>query len=284
MLWLRSRLKRHETMLLRTIVHPTDCAPASFAAFTHALRIALETKGRLVILHFLQDRAGEGWQNPREWLRHTFEQWGYLDRGRRLEDIDIRLGMQIENVAIHHAGAPSDQVVHYLNQHACDLVILPTHAREGIDRLLKGSIAETIFREAKIATLFVPHHARGFVDQITGDFRLRRVLIPIDGSPNPYRAMDSAQALAKLLTGANVEADLLHVGSRRPDIGSSTGQIILRHGNVVQTILDASDEYDVDLICMPTAGRHGVLDAIRGSTTERVLRNAPCPLLAVAAT
>jgi nucleotide-binding universal stress UspA family protein len=34
---------------------------------------------------------------------------------------------------------------------------------------------------------------------------------------------------------------------------------------------------------MPTAGREGVFDALRGSTTERVLRRAPCPLLAVPA-
>jgi nucleotide-binding universal stress UspA family protein len=32
---------------------------------------------------------------------------------------------------------------------------------------------------------------------------------------------------------------------------------------------------------MPTAGHHGVLDALRGSTTERVIRHAPCPVLAL---
>ena len=43
----------------------------------------------------------------------------------------------------------------------------------------------------------------------------------------------------------------------------------------------AADEIKADLIVMPTAGRAGVFDALRGSTTERVLRRAPCPLLAV---
>jgi nucleotide-binding universal stress UspA family protein len=38
-----------------------------------------------------------------------------------------------------------------------------------------------------------------------------------------------------------------------------------------------------NLIAMPTAGHHGFLDAVRGSTTERVLRHAPCPVLAVPA-
>jgi nucleotide-binding universal stress UspA family protein len=47
--------------------------------------------------------------------------------------------------------------------------------------------------------------------------------------------------------------------------------------------VDAAIELDVDLIAMPTAGHHGVLDALRGSTTERVIRHAPCPVLALAA-
>jgi len=34
---------------------------------------------------------------------------------------------------------------------------------------------------------------------------------------------------------------------------------------------------------MPTAGRYGFPDAVRGSTTERVLRHAPCPVLSVPA-
>ena len=50
--------------------------------------------------------------------------------------------------------------------------------------------------------------------------------------------------------------------------------VTLRSGNVVNTIVDTAIELDVDLIGMPTAGHHGVFDALRGSTTERVLRGA----------
>ncbi|HEY3719491.1 MAG TPA: universal stress protein, partial [Roseiarcus sp.] len=42
-------------------------------------------------------------------------------------------------------------------------------------------------------------------------------------------------------------------------------------------------EWPADLIVMPTAGHVGYLDALRGSTTERVLRQAPCPVLAMPA-
>jgi nucleotide-binding universal stress UspA family protein len=84
-------------------------------------------------------------------------------------------------------------------------------------------------------------------------------------------------------TGADIKMDLLHVGRTAPAIHDPKNSIMLRYGNVVQTIVDAAVEYDVDFICMPTAGHHGILDAMRGSTTERVLRHAPCPLLAISA-
>jgi len=57
----------------------------------------------------------------------------------------------------------------------------------------------------------------------------------------------------------------------------------MRAGDVVSTIPQVADEQQADLIAMPTAGRYGFLDAVRGSTTERVLRHAPCPVLSVPA-
>jgi nucleotide-binding universal stress UspA family protein len=51
----------------------------------------------------------------------------------------------------------------------------------------------------------------------------------------------------------------------------------------VDEIVAAADTWAADLIVMATAGHSGVLDALRGSTTERVLRRARCPVLAVPA-
>jgi len=52
---------------------------------------------------------------------------------------------------------------------------------------------------------------------------------------------------------------------------------------VVQSIVDAAIEFEVDLIGMATAGHRNPLDVLRGSTTERVIRHAPCPVLAIPA-
>ncbi len=58
-------------------------------------------------------------------------------------------------------------------------------------------------------------------------------------------------------------------------------QVTKAQGDVVGAIVAAATDWHADLIGMPTAGHHGFLDALRGSTTERVLRQAPCPVLTV---
>jgi nucleotide-binding universal stress UspA family protein len=57
--------------------------------------------------------------------------------------------------------------------------------------------------------------------------------------------------------------------------------MVHRSGDVVAEVARIAQERDVDLIAMATEGRNGVLDAIRGSVTEQVLRRAQCPVLAV---
>jgi nucleotide-binding universal stress UspA family protein len=92
--------------------------------------------------------------------------------------------------------------------------------------------------------------------------------------------------------GAAPEIRILHVGKNVPVIATiSTPShrapmhvpVELRDGDVVEGILDAVAEMQANLIGMATVGHRGPLDALRGSTTERVLRQAPCPVLAVPA-
>jgi nucleotide-binding universal stress UspA family protein len=49
----------------------------------------------------------------------------------------------------------------------------------------------------------------------------------------------------------------------------------------VDAILREAADWHADLIVMPTAGHHGLMDALAGSTSERVVRRAPCPVLTV---
>jgi nucleotide-binding universal stress UspA family protein len=87
-----------------------------------------------------------------------------------------------------------------------------------------------------------------------------------------------------------VTITLLHVGDgkRLPNVGVEDGPQwtfarMQREGDPVDEIIAAAELVRADLIVMPTEGRHGVFDALRGSTTERVLRRSRCLVLAVPA-
>jgi len=53
-------------------------------------------------------------------------------------------------------GNPSSEIVDYADEHGCDAVVMGTHGRGGIDRLLLGSVAERVVRAAPIPVVTVP--------------------------------------------------------------------------------------------------------------------------------
>jgi nucleotide-binding universal stress UspA family protein len=269
---------------IRSIVHPTDFSDLSAAAFAHALRIALAARSKLHLLHVSQYDAAEALAFPQ--ARRLLAQWGLSDENDPPWMIASKLGIEVNNISIK-LQEPTQAIVDFLSEHGSDLVVLATHGRDGVSHWLQGSVAEGVFRRSAIPTLFIAPGARGFVDQVSGDIKLKRVLVPIDVSPPPGRVIEAVQRFARLLTGANIAVDLLHVGEAGPLLRTMSSaalpRVIVRSGNVVKSIVDAAIEFDADFIGMPTAGHHGVLDALRGSTTERVIRHAPCPVFALSA-
>ncbi len=272
---------------IRSIVHPTDFSDLSAAAFVHALRIALAGRSKLHLLHVSQYDAAEALAFPH--ARRLLVQWGLTQAADPPWVVASKLGIEVDNIRLA-LQEPTRAIVDFLHEHASNLVVLATHGRDGVEHWLKGSVAEAVFRRSALPTLFIAPGARGFVDPVSGDIRLKRVLVPVDFSPAPGPALAAVQRFCALMTDAKIAVDVLHVGNKAPPLhdastnARSLPPVMLRSGNVVQTIVDAAIELDVDLIGMPTAGHHGVLDALRGSTTERVIRHAPCPVLALSAT
>ena len=139
-------------------------------------------------------------------------------------------------------------------------------------------------------TLFVPAHAeRSFVSLNDGTLTLNNVLIPVDHTPDASAAVEFARRVADIGGDGKTTIPLLHVGAetdmprvRAEDGARWTFARMRREGEPVAEILAASELIGADLIVMPTAGR-AVFEVLRGSTTEQVLRQARCPLLAVPA-
>ena len=278
--------------LFRAVLHPTDFTIGSDVAFAHALRLAASHRDgrRLTIIHV--ERPGErGQEHPAPpAVRSTLEEWGMLPPGSRREDVFNELGLSVNKVT-----AMAANVVGAINDHIeasrVDLLVLATRGDHGPPRWIVPSVSERLVRLSKVPTLFVPQGARGFVSRETGEIGLRNVLIPIAREPSPQPAVVAACALAQTLSAASVRMHLFDVGGHHPPPSSlpvDDDRVSWSHhvarGQVVDEIATAARELDVDLVAMSTHGHHGFLDALRGSTTEQVVRRVARPLLAVPVT
>ncbi len=266
------------------IFHPSDFSDASDVAFVHALKLAVLANGRLTILH-AGDKGGRQ-EFPR--VRRTLERWEMLPPDSPKEAI-FSVGLDVQKIAAPHSD-PAPAVLHYLGEHPHDLIVLATHQHDGFDRWTHKQVAEPIARRSGEMTLFIPHASEGFVSLESGAVSLRNILIPVDHSPDPQIAVDGAVSFAHALECRKVAFTLLHVGEedRFPEVVMSERETwqwrrTYKQGNVERQILQAADECRADLIVMTTRGHHGFLDALRGSATERIVRNSKCPVLALPA-
>jgi nucleotide-binding universal stress UspA family protein len=267
---------------VESIFHPSDFSKASELAFAHALAIALMRETQLVIMHAARGEIDDWARFPP--VRKTLERWGVLAPGSPRSAVFEKLSMRVAKVAAR--GDPVRASTSYINRQKPDLIVLATRGRHGLPLWLKPSIAQAISRSSAAMTLFVPSGCRGIVS-VDGFMGLRRILIPVDHVPHPQEAAVRAVRAAEAFGDGTVEIVLLHVNGsalpqfHRPQSAACVWQELRRPGDVVSVILDVAQ--NADLIVMATAGRQGFVEAMRGSVTERVVRGAPCPVLAVPA-
>jgi nucleotide-binding universal stress UspA family protein len=271
---------------LAYIVHATDFTPESEPAFAHALCLALAAKGHLAIIHAEQfaPEGGPDWA-AFPGVRATLAKWGLLEPNVPPEAVAGRLGIKVTKAGV--AADPERGLVHFLGTNRCDLLVLATHGRNGLDRLLHRSLAEALARRIGLPSLLLPLHGRGFIDLTTGAPSLQNILMPVDRD-TPSAAASLALRIADLLGCTEAVVHALHVGpteeapsvvvepQHAPRLRRLSGE-----GAVVPAILEAAAQVDADLIAMTTWGHNDLLDTLWGSTTEQVLRQAGRPLLAM---
>ena len=273
-----------------SILHPTDFSAASYTAFDHALKIALANRSRFSISHVEKEKSdGPAWIAFPQ-IRETLERWRLLPEGSARQDVSEKLGIHVKKVD-RISKTPLDAITGFLASEHADLIVLATEGREGLPRWLRPSFSEALVRRSLVATLFVPATAQGFVSHDDGLVKLDHILIPTDHKPHPGVGIDVASGLLKSLSVSAPKIEALFIGDAAPmpmvkpspDLEGSFEQTV-RSGKPVDEILRRADEIDADLIVTVTEGHHGFLDALRGSTTEQIVRRAPCPVLAVPAT
>lgn len=137
---------------VQTILHPTDFSERSAYAFQLACSLARDYRARLVLLHvkpfpIASIAYGELAPLPPEPpdLRKTL-----LEQLRQLRPPD--------NVSVEHhliEGDPAREILRLAQETKCDLIVMSTHGRTGLGRLLMGSVAEEVLRKASCPVLTV---------------------------------------------------------------------------------------------------------------------------------
>jgi nucleotide-binding universal stress UspA family protein len=202
------------------------------------------------------------------------------------------------------ASSPAERIVRYVDDEDVDLVVMGTHGRRGVERMLLGSVTEEVVRTAPAPVMTVRTSARVEPNRIVS-----RILVPVDFSSASKSAIAHAKEIA-MTFGA--EIDLLHVvqetdypsaygldvadqlrenatANAEDALGKLAHQTIgIEHAVVEATtgypptaILEHAEAREADMIVIATHGRTGLDHFILGSVAERVLRQSPVPVFVV---
>jgi Universal stress protein UspA and related nucleotide-binding proteins len=291
---------------IQRILFPTDLSDGAKRAFPQAAYLADWHDADLHILNVTgrhrhdYEEATANFPVPvdtlTEWLRRPAKSI----TGANWPDLEA---LPITQEQIESA-EPAEQIIAYAEDAAVDLIVMGTHGRRGVDRMLFGSTTEEVVRKAPCPTFTIRADA-----DVAPDQAVRRVLVPVDFSDASESAIRHAKEIA-LTYGA--EIDLLHVVEEpfyppayglggagfptdevvasveeeladlaRSEIGYEHVMIEARTGNPSHEILDYVDEKGVDLTVIATHGRTGLDRMLMGSVAERVLRQSPTPVFVV---
>lgn len=210
------------------------------------------------------------------------------------------------------SGKPFHEIATLAEKRAVDVVVIGTHGHTGWERVLMGSTAERVVRHAPCPVLTVPFGASKGRKRAKPGFPLKKILVPIDFSETSAQALPYAAALAERF-GAKLV--LLHViepvtmspvfwdfqppvadadqaaevaiTTRLSQLGKELlpedvqARTLVCDGVAHEEIAETARNLGVDLIVLSTHGHTGLKHVLLGSTAERVVRHARCPVLVV---
>ncbi len=263
--------KRH------VIVHATDLHPDGGIAFEHGVALARDTHSKLYSLYACQ---------PGEEQRRMPDAGELLTAWGRGEAADA---VGHEKVAHTCCEDPVDTMLDFIQQVEPDLLVVGTRRTKGLRRFFQNSVSESLARNAKMPTLFVPIGEDGFIDHGDGEVRLKTVLAPISDADVAKRTAAVINDLVEDSALEGVEVYFMHVGKTPLDKAQLTlpesdrihWQVEERAGGFLDEVVGCVREHGADLVVMPTRGHDSVGDVLRGSHTEKVVRSAPCPVLSI---
>jgi nucleotide-binding universal stress UspA family protein len=307
-------LRRAPARLGHVLV-PVDFSEGARAALELAAGLARSLNGRLTVLHVAEvaprGLAGGAADFPEieKQLRaaaaaRMAEFTGPFKAGVNLQT-EVRCGFPFASEK------PAAQIVTAAAELKADLLVIGTHGRTGLDRVLLGSTAEYVVRHAPCAVLTVRGGRPGKPGARRMPGRLR-LLAPVDFSECSLAAVRYAAGVAHQV-GAQLA--LLHIVepaqggwliekkpaqraaaglqqqaarqlaelARSGPLADLTVQRLVRVGKPAEVITHLAGLLNADAIVISTHGHTGFRRALLGSVTEKIVRHARCPVLVVRA-
>lgn len=303
-------------MTFENVLIPTDFSACADHALSHAVEVADRFGARLHILHVVNELDPDWYgitdaQERAVKLRDQIK----AEARKRLEDLaPTKDHHDFETtVSLQLSFDVADSINEYVGEREIDLVVMGTHGRQGIDRLMLGNVANKIIRHAPCPVMTVREEVPWMDEE--EDVVFEDILAPIDFSDHSRKALRVSKVFANQYAA---RLHLLFVAEKRtvptfsdtgiPGVGvvEMDPQIVanakeglkqlnenvggpevtsanyhVREGDVSKDVVDFAETHGVSLIVMATRGLTGVSRFLLGSNTERIVRVAPCPVLTI---
>ena len=299
----------------RNILFPTDFTPHARAALKYAAAFARNGGGRVVLFSVQSAQVPLNLLTLPERVLEEQENGWLLQLRTEVKDLladPLFAGLEVEPVIV--TGEPAPEIARAVREYEIDMVTVVTHGRKGLTRALWGSTAEEIIAEAPCPVLTIRPLQHDFVEYrgSRSEVRLNRVLLATNFRPSSSAATQVATQLASQ-TGAELHAVYAigdyfeqvsvmfpeggltaltrlrsYVQERMTQLARDDGARAITHiaeGRPYAEIVRLAAEKDVDLIVIGTNVHASLFGGtpVLGSEIERVVRNAPCPVLCVPA-
>ena len=295
-------------LTIESILCPVDFSEFSTRAYDYAHSLARHYDAKLFVLHVVRSIAidpGFASSDPgfiSSTIDKLYTQETANAKERVADLVKKQAGGPVQSELVVQLGFAADSILAFAKEQDADLIVMGTHGRRGLDRLIMGSTTERVLRTSRCPVLAVHAPARSFVSpESTEDpVHLRKILCCVDFSEHSPRALEYAFSLGMQY---GTEITLLHVLEDKkaapehtaraiksveqlvPDDAKNWATVVpvVRSGEPYQEIMEYAAEAKTDLIIMGVRGRNAVDLAVFGSTTHRVIQLGPCPVLVVRA-
>lgn len=298
---------------LKKILFPTDFSESAELSLKWALLLAKNFEAELTMFHAVVlhgDDVNDDVYNRFPDLEKCFAELEE-QADSRLEKVIEDEGKVFIRQVVRRGVSASEEILGYIKEEKFDLVVMGTHGRRGIKHLLLGSVAERVVQHAPCPVLTVRESGpkKGVASKTELD--VKHIILPIDFSGPSKLAARYAVVLSKLM-GARLE--VVHVIDSTvhpsfyaigvesiiqadPDLPARAEKavhgfmeeakaaleynVIIADGKPAVEIAKKAEQMEDPLIVIASHGMGYLERLMLGSTTEKVVRMANCPVLTV---